>query len=547
MLAAALSLLTACAAMGATRYAAPGGTGADPCADPTSPCSLYTAADSGAPGTTIGSGDVVELAPGAYSEAAGDLGANDYVNVNGGVTVRGEPGATRPLIRLEEGAGFWGAFSVGGGARIVGLNVVVEAGGSAINVTQGGTVERVVARSTGSSSITCSIAEGTLRDSACLHEGGGIALGTAVLTFVGTHSVTLRNVTAIGTGPGSVGMSFSYFGSAPGVIGDVKGKAVIASGAAKDVVARGMSNNGTPGNGATTSIALDHSSYADVGTETSGGGTASITTPGNNDNITAEAALAADGYHQLPASPTVDKGAMDASSGSMDVDGQWRAIGLEPDIGADELASATSTSIVCPPTATFSSPVSETVFCTATVTDTAPSPTTPGGRVTFFATGGIISGDCLLIASSVNSSNCLMNYSPIPNSLGSHAVVATYKGDSSHEGSQGSTSITVIEKTAPGGGGSSIPPPPPNPPPTTQLKKHPAKRTTKQPAKFTFSSNEPGSRFECMLDKKAFRACSSPYRKKVKLGKHVFQVRAVDAQGKADPSPAIFRWQVVRP
>jgi hypothetical protein len=96
VLAAALSLLTACVAMGATRYAAPGGTGSDPCGNPTSPCSLYTAADVGAPGTTIANGDVVELAPGTYSETAGDLGAADFVNVNGAVTVRGEPGASRP-------------------------------------------------------------------------------------------------------------------------------------------------------------------------------------------------------------------------------------------------------------------------------------------------------------------------------------------------------------------------------------------------------------------------------------------------------------------
>jgi WD40-like Beta Propeller Repeat len=103
------------------------------------------------------------------------------------------------------------------------------------------------------------------------------------------------------------------------------------------------------------------------------------------------------------------------------------------------------------------------------------------------------------------------------------------------------------------------PPPAPGPPgggevtddsglaPATKLGKHPPKRTRKRLAKFTFSSSEAGSSFECKLDKKPFRACSSPVKKKVKVGKHRFQVRAVGAQGKTDPTPAIFRWRVLRP
>lgn len=85
------------------------------------------------------------------------------------------------------------------------------------------------------------------------------------------------------------------------------------------------------------------------------------------------------------------------------------------------------------------------------------------------------------------------------------------------------------------------------PAPETSLGKHPPKRTTKRLARFTFGSDEPGSRFECKLDKKPFRSCVSPFKKKVKLGKHRFQVRAVDAQGLTDPTPAVFRWRVIRP
>jgi hypothetical protein len=51
-------------------------------------------------------------------------------------------------------------------------------------------------------------------------------------------------------------------------------------------------------------------------------------------------------------------------------------------------------------------------------------------------------------------------------------------------------------------------------------------------------SSEPGARFECKLDRRPYAACSSPRALKLKVGKHVFRVRAVDAAGNADESPA---------
>src|SRR5689334_5200982 len=110
-------LLTASAATAATRYAAPGGTGADRCSDPNNACSLYTAADVTAPGTTVKAGDVIELLPGTYSEAAGDLGPFDSVAING-VTVRGASSESVPLIRLQENNSNLGAFQVNEGSLI---------------------------------------------------------------------------------------------------------------------------------------------------------------------------------------------------------------------------------------------------------------------------------------------------------------------------------------------------------------------------------------------------------------------------------------------
>jgi hypothetical protein len=373
----ALVLALAASASAATRYAAPGGIGADPCADPATPCNLYVAADVGAPGTTMTAGDVIELAPGTYSEAAGDLGPNDFVQI-GGVTVRRRAGAPRPVLKLETNAGGWGAFFVGSGATVSGVEIVNEGAGITAIQIQLGTAQGIVVRSAGGAAPACSIPEGTLRDSACFHTGGGAAVGASVSTFTGTHAVTLRNVTAIGSGAGSRGLEFSYFGSAAGVIGAVSAKSVLAKGDSKDVAARGMSLSGTPGTGASTTVTLDHSRYATTDTATSGGGTASVTAAGTNENITAEPLLAANGYRQLPGSPTVDKGAVDGFSGASDVDGHLRTIGAAPDIGADELRNPTETTVACIP----ASPLrGQTTACTVTVTDTSVAPTPPVGDV----------------------------------------------------------------------------------------------------------------------------------------------------------------------
>ncbi|MSO41089.1 MAG: hypothetical protein EXQ70_04220 [Solirubrobacterales bacterium] len=64
-------------------------------------------------------------------------------------------------------------------------------------------------------------------------------------------------------------------------------------------------------------------------------------------------------------------------------------------------------------------------------------------------------------------------------------------------------------------------------------------------ASFSFSS-EVGASFQCKLDAGAFVACGSPALRKLKLGTHSFQVRAVDLAGNADASPATRSVKVVK-
>lgn len=83
-------------------------------------------------------------------------------------------------------------------------------------------------------------------------------------------------------------------------------------------------------------------------------------------------------------------------------------------------------------------------------------------------------------------------------------------------------------------------------PPEGKITKGPKKRikTTKPKlkVKFSFTSNEGGGSFQCKLDRKPFKGCKSPKRYLIKaanrLKKHTFQVRAIDAAGNVDPTPA---------
>jgi putative Ig domain-containing protein len=71
------------------------------------------------------------------------------------------------------------------------------------------------------------------------------------------------------------------------------------------------------------------------------------------------------------------------------------------------------------------------------------------------------------------------------------------------------------------------------------------KKVKKPKASFAFSSSEPGSTFECQLDKQPFGPCSSPKKlKHLKAGEHTFSVRAIDPAQNPDPTPATARFKV---
>jgi hypothetical protein len=88
------------------------------------------------------------------------------------------------------------------------------------------------------------------------------------------------------------------------------------------------------------------------------------------------------------------------------------------------------------------------------------------------------------------------------------------------------------------------------PAPTTPLEKAPdtvigLEKIKGRSAKFRFSSSEPGSRFECKLDKGSFEPCRSPKKyKNLSRGRHKFKVSAIDDRGNVDPSPAKVKFTI---
>jgi hypothetical protein len=79
----------------------------------------------------------------------------------------------------------------------------------------------------------------------------------------------------------------------------------------------------------------------------------------------------------------------------------------------------------------------------------------------------------------------------------------------------------------------------------TLITSGPKKHTHKRRARFAFESptHHPAS-FLCQIDDKGFAPCVGFAKYKLKLGKHVFAVKALDAIGREDPTPATRKFKV---
>ncbi len=190
-------------------------------------------------------------------------------------------------------------------------------------------------------------------------------------------------------------------------------------------------------------------------------------------------------------------------------------------------AAQTKTTLACAPGKVL---VGAPATCTVAVA-AAEGAAAPSGTVKFasdsrgsFGAGGA----CTLTGAGGGKASCQLTYTPGAPGSGTHRLTAAYQGDADHAASQEAARLQV--GTAP----------------DTKIAKRPRRKTGVRSARFTFTSTQAGSSFRCKLDRRRLRSCRSPFKvRRLRRGRHVFSVQAVNADGVADPTPARYRWKVL--
>src|SRR2546427_462433 len=111
-------------------------------------------------------------------------------------------------------------------------------------------------------------------------------------------------------------------------------------------------------------------------------------------------------------------------------------------------AAPTSTVVSCVP---GSVTVNSGSVCTATVTDTSASPSTPTGSVSFASdgTGTFSPGtSCNLLAGAAGTASCAVTYTPTVVGTGTHSITGTFVPTSNHLASSGQFALTVTSAGA---------------------------------------------------------------------------------------------------
>jgi hypothetical protein len=318
----AASLVLCAQAAAAVRYAAPTGIGGEPCISRT-PCPLAKAIED-APND----GDEVVVRSGQYAITA-------TISVEKKLNIHGEAGQPRPRLLPDS------AFS--------GQTLVLHGGGPG--------EYRISRLEVQSKSLALHAFNGPSFISGLLLLGNGSGAGAAVFEYEGTSvlrdtiarangqgaravSATsgplhLRNVTAIASGAGSVGVDVAgtcFFNQgacmAPQHDGLIVARNVIARGVAHDISATVVSS------GPKAEIDIGHSNF--VTSFASQPGTKITNSGGNQTAAPLYTAGQLENWHQREGSPTIDAGIEDPYTGATDYDGDPRKVGAAVDIGADE-------------------------------------------------------------------------------------------------------------------------------------------------------------------------------------------------------------------
>jgi hypothetical protein len=238
--------------------------------------------------------------------------------------------------------------------------------------------------------------------------------------------------------------------------------------------------------------------------------------------------------HLKAGAAAIDKGGSEFAT--VDFDGTSRPSGNAPDIGGDEFGSGTPPppppADTTAPTTTISSGTSgSTTATTASFSFTGSDETTAAGSLTY---------DCSLDGAAYAACTSPKGYSGV--AVGSHTFSVRAKDAAGNvDATPASQSWTVT-----------APPPPPadTTAPTTTLSSATSGSTTATTASFTFTGADETTAtgsltYDCSFDGAVFSACTSPKSYSgVAVGNHTFEVRARDAAGNVDATPAASAWTV---
>ncbi|WP_083682736.1 DUF4215 domain-containing protein [Archangium sp. Cb G35] len=228
----------------------------------------------------------------------------------------------------------------------------------------------------------------------------------------------------------------------------------------------------------------------------------------------------------------IDGGTTPACTATADASGHWTctlsSVGAGPHsavvtstiVGATETAPAINFTLdLTPPAApVITGPKPDSVLATSTpaLSGTAD----PGSLVT------VREGSTVLCTVTANDSGKWSCTPSTPLADGPHTVTATASNAAGNT-SPVSNSVTFTTDTQA---------------PDTTISHGPASHTEDNAAAFGYSSSENGVRYECSLDGTAYAPCKDAY--DVKPGEHTLRVRAVDAAGNVDATPAVYTWTV---
>jgi hypothetical protein len=310
-------MVCAPAAVAAERFASPSGAGTS--CTRSVPCSLRQAVTKTAPN------DEVIVAAGTYSIASSPILAPDGAE---NVHIHGDFGGPMPHIDAaveEEPLGFEDT-----GGRLSYLEIVNEGPSAfAASCILEGVVNRVRLLARGPGAIGLFQGPGCTVDNSLLRAEGEGALGLRTTDSETSEMIeaAARNVTAIATGPNSIGIRVDYM-----AVGSISSltlmlRNAIASGSLYDISASGLGHNGR--------IVASYSNFDAVGRILPWGEIAYG--DGNQSAAPLFADAAAGDYREAAGSPTIDGGVVEAV-GDVDLAGGPRILGRAPDIGAFEFS-----------------------------------------------------------------------------------------------------------------------------------------------------------------------------------------------------------------